>query len=243
MKLLAVVLCGVVVLLADSPRIRYAQLKAEARAAYVAADLSGAEAKYRELLLLTQDLQPGPYEVYAEVVTPLAQIYRAQKADEKLENLLRSRIDAAHGGLELGLAQADLGFHLQNSEISADRFHGEQMVEASLRTFEDCAAGKAYAEHCARRLAETACVQGAIFFQQLRYDAAEPLFRRVVGLPEQQVQKDVLILSIHALRGILVHRKQFPEARQLDLRAAALEAKHPESLMRLRFPSERTRAQ
>jgi hypothetical protein len=101
---------------------------------------------------------------------------------------------------------------------------------------------KAEGEVCRRRLADTAGIQGAMFFQKLDYSRAEPLFRRVITLPEETVQDEVMLVSLHALRGIMILRKQFDEAKQLELRAAAFEAAHPNARSRLQAESTRSRS-
>jgi hypothetical protein len=91
-------------------------------------------------------------------------------------------------------------------------------------------------------LADTAGIQGAIYFQNLNYKKAEPLFRRVITTPEDLVQAEVLFVSLHALRGILVLRKETDEARELELRAEQVEAKNHAALARLRGLNDTTRS-
>ncbi|HYI96206.1 MAG TPA: hypothetical protein VEX68_21875, partial [Bryobacteraceae bacterium] len=105
-----------------------------------------------------------------------------------------------------------------------------------------CAMSKTEGEQCRRRLADTAGIQGAMFFQKLDYSRAEPLFRRVITMPESTVQDEVMLVSLHALRGIMMVRKQFEEAKQLELRAAAFEAAHPNALTRLKQDGSRSRS-
>ena len=50
-----------------------------------------------------------------------------------------------------------------------------------------------------------------------------------------------MLVSLHALRGILILRKDFDEAKQLELRAAAFEASHPNALARLKGDGKRGR--
>jgi hypothetical protein len=142
------------------------------------------------------------------------------------------------------LAQADLGFFYQASDFaSADQYHGEQLIEAAVKSFEDCSVNsRLEGEQCRRRLADTAGIQGAMFFQRLDYGRAEPLFRRVIASPEAMVQDEVMIVSLHALRGILILRKDFEGAKQLEVRAAAYEAAHPKALDRLKTESTRARS-
>jgi hypothetical protein len=224
---------------AETVNTKYEALKAEARQAQAAGDLQKAGAKYAELLTVAEHLQPGVYEVYANVVSPLADIYRNLEENDKVEQLYIHRVDEAtkthrDDGLELGLAQADLGFHYQHSDVSADRFHGEQLILTAIKTFEQCAPSRQAGEQCRRRLADTAGIQGAIYFQNLDYKRAEPLFRRVISAPEELVQAEVLFVSLHALRGILILRKDNDEARALELRAAQVEARNHAALARLR---------
>ena len=162
--------------------------------------------------------------MYAEVVSPLADIYRKTGATDKLEALYQMRTDRATEGLAKGLAQADLAaFSIKASDFaSADQYHGEKLVEAAVKSFEDCTLNNNLdAEQCRRRLADTAGIQGAMFFQRHDYQRAEPLFRRVISSPETMVQDEVMLVSLHALRGILITRKDFEGAKQLELRAAA----------------------
>ena len=105
-----------------------------------------------------------------------------------------------------------------------------------------CCTAKTEGEQCRRRLGDTAGLQGAVFFQRLDYQRAEPLFRRVIGLPESTVQDEVMLVSLHALRGILAERNDFDEAKQLALRTAAFEASHPQALNRLKQESTRSRS-
>ena len=220
---------------------RYEAAREEAKRILVSGQLSAAEARYTELLRLAEEVRPGVYEVYANVVSPLADIYRKLDQDDKLEALYTHRVEIAarthEDKLALGLAQADLGFFYQNSDVSADRFHGEGYVGQALRTFEQCSASKTTGEQCRRRLADTAGIQGAIYFQHLDYKRAEPLFRRVIGQPENMVQAEVLFVSLHALRGILMQRNQQAEAQALERRAAELEARNGEAVARLRNQS------
>jgi hypothetical protein len=181
--------------------------------------------------------------MYADVVSPLAEIYKNTEATDKLEGLYQRRLEESGAGLDRGLAQADLGFFYQASEFaSVDRLHGERLVDDAVATFEQCATTKAEGEGCRRRLADTAGIQGAIFFQRLDYARAEPQFRRVITLPEAMVQEEVMLISLHALRGIMILRKQFDEAKQLELRAAAFEAAHPNARSRLKAESTRSRS-
>ncbi len=240
MKTLAAAIILIAPAFAETANTRYETLKAEARQAQTAGDLKTAATKYAELLTIAEQSHTGVYEVYANVVSPLADIYRNLDEDEKVEELYIHRVDEAtkanrEAGLELGLAQADLGFYYQHSDVSADRFHGEQLIAAAIKTFEQCAApAKNAGEQCRRRLADTAGIQGAIYFQNLDYKHAEPLFRRVITTPEELVQAEVLFVALHALRGILILRKENEEAGVLELRAAQVEAKNQAALARLR---------
>jgi tetratricopeptide (TPR) repeat protein len=224
---------------AESSNTSYETLKADARNAHAAGDLRKAAGKYAELLTMAEQSRPGVYETYANVVSPLAEIYRKLDETDKVEQLYIRRVEhatRAHVGdsLELGLAQADLGFHYQHSDVSADRFHGERLILTAIKTFEHCSTSKQVSEQCRRRLADTAGIQGAIYFQNLDYKRAEPLFRRVISAPEDLVQAEVLFVSLHALRGILILRKENDEARALEQRAALVEAKNHAALARLR---------
>lgn len=239
MRTLAAAIIFITPVFAETVNTKYEALKAEARQAHTAGDLANAAAKYSELLNIAEHSQPGVYEVYANVVSPLADIYRKLEEEDKVEQLYIHRVDEAtkanrSDGLELGLAQADLGFHYQHSDVSADRFHGERLIGVAIKTFEQCAPSKEVGEQCRRRLADTAGIQGAVYFQSLDYKRAEPLFRRVITTPEHLVQAEVLFVSLHALRGILILRKENDEARALELRAAQVEAKNQAALARLR---------
>jgi hypothetical protein len=241
---IALIFAGVLTWGAD-PRTEFEKLKAEGRAAIQASDWKTAEARFSKVLQLSDIVHPGTYEMYAEVVSPLADVYRKTGATEKLEALYQMRSDRATEGLAKGLAQADLGFFYQASDFaSADQYHGEQLVEAAVKSFEDCTLNnKLEGEQCRRRLADTAGIQGAMFFQRHDYGRAEPLFRRVISSPETMVQDEVMLVSLHALRGILITRKDFEGAKQLELRAAAYEAAHPNALDRLKAEGTRSRSQ
>lgn len=226
----------------DDSRAQFDQLKAEARSAVQRKDWTAAETRYQKLLRLASSFKTNPYEIYAEVVSPLAEIYKRSNAADKLEGMYRQRVDEAEEGLDKGLAQADLGFFYQGSDFaSADQFHGEQLVGEAVESFERCASSKTEGEHCRKRLADTAGIQGAMFFQKLDYKRAEPLFRRVIAMPENAVQDEVMLVSLHALRGILILGKHFDEAKQLELRAAAFEAAHPNAIARLKGQGTRAR--
>lgn len=223
-------------------RAQFDRTKSEARAAAQAGDFPTAETHYVELLQMAEGAHATTYEVYAEVVSPLADVYRKMESMDKLEALYRNRVDSATPGLAKGLAQADLGFFYQNNEFaSVDKLMGEKLVDDAVKTFEQCSSAKQEGEQCKRRLADTAGIQGAMFFQKLDYKRAEPLFRRVVTMPESTVQGEVMLVSLHALRGILILHKQFEEAKQLELRAAAYEAAHPNALARLKPEGTRSR--
>jgi tetratricopeptide (TPR) repeat protein len=239
--LVALIFAGVV--WADDLRAQFDRLKAEGRAALQAEDYAKAETSYRKLMELAVAVHPGTYEMYAEVVSPLAEVYKKTEDVEKLEDLYQNRMDHSGAGLDRGLAQADLGFFYQASGFaSADRFRGERLVDEAVKTFEHCSASKTEGGQCRRRLADTAGIQGAMFFQELDYSRAEPLFRRVITMPENTVQDEVMLVSLHALRGIMIVRKQFEEAKQLELRAAAFEAAHPNALSRLKQDNTRSRS-
>jgi len=227
---------------ADEPRQQFDHLKSEAQAAVHAKDWTKAQDRFEKLVQLGPSVHPGAYEMYSEVVSPLAEIYKRTDAADKLEKLYRQRVKQSEAGLERGLAQADLGFFYQGSDFSsADQFHGEQLVENAVKSFEQCATTRNDGEQCRKRLADTAGIQGAMFFQKLDYKRAEPLFRRVVTTPDGFVQDEVMLVSLHALRGILILRKEFEEAKQLEMRAAAYEAAHPSALSRLKGEDSRAR--
>lgn len=232
MKLLLVLTLASVVLLADNPRSRFQAIQEEARSAAAQGDWETAETKYLVLLDMAGEVGAPPLELYANVVTPLGSIYKKTGNLDRLEALYLRQVERARSTLARGLAEADLGFFYQDSETSAERFRGEERVQSALRTFENCSAEEK--PSCLRRLIDTAGLQGAIFFQQGKYAQAEALFRRVLAAPESEVQNEVLLVSIHALRGILILRKDFAEARALEARAAALEARDPQALARLR---------
>jgi hypothetical protein len=224
-------------------RAQFESLKAEGRAAITAEEWTTAEARYTKLLQLSDVVHPGTYELYAEVVSPLAEVYRKTQATDRLEDLYQMRFYHAAPGLAKGLAQADLGFFYQASDFaSSDQYHGERLIDSAVKTFEQCAETKLEGDQCRRRLADTAGIQGAMFFQRLDYDRAEPLFRRVIASPEAVVQDEVMLVSLHALRGILIVRKHYEEAKKLELRAAAYEAAHPNALNRLKTESTRSRS-
>jgi len=238
---LALILAGIV--WGGGLRAQFDRLKTEGRSALQAEDYAKAENCYIRLLQLSSSVHPGVYEMYAQVVSPLAEIYKKTEATEKLEALYQNRMDHSAAGLERGLAQADLGFFYQGSAFaSADGYRGEGLVNDAVKTFEQCAATKTEGEQCRRRLADTAGIQGAMFFQKLDYSRAEPLFRRVITMPESTVQDEVMLVSLHALRGIMLVRKQFEEAKQLELRAVAFEAAHPNALARLKQDGNRSRS-
>ena len=222
-------------LLGSEPRVQFERLKSEGRAAIASENWAVAQARYERLLQLAPSVKAGIYEMYAEVVSPLAEVYKKTEAFEKLEDLYQMRLDKSAKGLEKGLAQADLGFFYQNSDFaSADKFRGENLVQDALQSFDRCSQDKLEGDQCRRRVADTAGIQGALYFQTLQYDRAEPLFRRVVTLPDSIVQHEVMLVSLHALRGILILRKDYDGAKQLELRAAAFEAAHPGAVDRLR---------
>jgi tetratricopeptide (TPR) repeat protein len=222
-------------LLGSDPRAQFERLKSEGRAAVSSENWAVAQARYEKLLKLAPSVKAGIYEMYAEVVSPLAEVYKKTEAVEKLEDLYQGRLDKSAQGLEKGLAQADLGFFYQNSDFaSADKFRGERLVEDAVKSFEQCSHDKVEGDQCRRRVADTAGIQGALYFRTSQYDKAEPLFRRVVTLPDSIVQDEVMLVSLHALRGILILRKDYDGAKQLELRAAAFEAAHPSAGRRLR---------
>ena len=236
----ALVFAGAI--LGDDSRAQFDRLKAESQAAMTAGQWDVAESRLLQLMEMSAAVRPSIYEMYAEVVSPLAEVYRQTQATEKLESLYRKRAAESGPGLEKGLAQADLGFFLQGSDFaSADRYRGEMLVEDAVHTFEGCAAAAKQGEACTRRLADTAGIQAAIFFQKVEYDRAEPLLRRVVDMPENLVQDEVMLVSLHALRGILVFRKEFDEAKQIEDRATAFAAAHPNALSRLQKNATRSR--
>lgn len=238
---MALVFAGVI--WSADPRAQFDRLKADARAAFQAEDWKTAEARYQKLLQLAHSVHAGASEMYADVVSPLAEIYKATNDVDKLEGLYTQRVERSGAGLDRALAQADLGFFYQGSDFaSADQFHGERLVDEARKSFEACAASKSDGEQCHKRLADTAGIQGAIFFQKLDYKRAEPLFRQVVTIPDGAVQDEVMLVSLHALRGILILHKQFDEAKQLELRAAAFEAAHPNALARLKNEGTRGRS-
>jgi hypothetical protein len=231
------------VLWANDPRARFDRLKSEAQAAVEAQDWATAEVRYEQLMQMTTTVHLTAGEMYAEVVSPLAAVYKQTENTDKLEKLYQDRVDRSEAGLERGLAQADLGFFYQSSDFaSADRFHGEQLVNDALKTFERCVTSKTDGEQCRRRIGDTTGIQGAVFFEETEYKRAEPLFRRVVAMPENAVQQEIMLVSLHALRGILVLRKEFDEAKLLELRAATFEAAHPDALAKLKQEGTRTRS-
>jgi tetratricopeptide (TPR) repeat protein len=223
------------VLLGSDPRAQFERLKSEGKAAIASEKWAVAQARYEKLIQLAPTVKPGIYEMYAEVVSPLAEIYKKTEALDKLEDLYQARLEKSGQGLDRGLALADLGFFYQNSDFaSADKFRGERLVDDAMASFDRCSHDKTEGDQCRRRMADTAGIQGAVYFQRLQYDKAEPLFRRVVTLPDTVVQDEVMLVSLHALRGILILRKDYDGAKQLELRAAAFEAAHPAAVNRLR---------
>jgi tetratricopeptide (TPR) repeat protein len=237
---IAVAFAGVVC--ANDPRASFDRIKSEAMAAVEAHDWATAEARYEKLLALAPVAHLSASEMYVEVASPLAGVYKQLENTDKLEKLYQDRMEHSGKGLDRGLSQADLGFFYQSGDFaSADRDYGERLVVDALKTFEQCA-GSTEDQQCRRRLADTAGIQGAIFFQNLDYKRAEPLFRRVIATAGNTAQEEVTLVSLHALRAILVLRKEFEEARQLELRAAAFEAAHPGALVRLKQEGNRTRS-
>ena len=65
-------------------------------------------------------------------------------------------------------------------------------------------------------------------FPGLDYIARRAALSPCDHIPETMVQDEVMLVSLHALRGIMIVRKDYEEAKQLELRAAAYEAAHPE---------------
>ena len=53
-----------------------------------------------------------------------------------------------------------------------------------------------------------------MFLQKQNYKRAEPLFRRVITMPTDSVQDEVMLVSMHALRGTLIVRQDFDKAKQ-----------------------------
>ena len=136
-RLVAVFVFAGVVWGADQ-RAQFDRLKAEARTAAQAMDWEKAEARYQKLLQLAPSAHVGASEMYAEVVSPLAEIYKKSEAAGKLEALYQQRVERSLEGLDRGLAEADLGFFYQGSDFaSADRFIGEQLVEKAVRIVRD----------------------------------------------------------------------------------------------------------
>ena len=121
---LGIVLAGA--LLGADSRTQFERLKSEGRAAIASENWAVAQARYEKLLKLAPSVRAGTYEMYAEVVSPLAEVYKKTEALAKLEDLYQGRLDNSAEGLEKGLAQADLGFFYQNSEFaSADKFRAK----------------------------------------------------------------------------------------------------------------------
>lgn len=238
---ISVALAGVVC--AHDPRASFDRMKSEAMAAVEAQDWVTAAARYEKLLAWASVAHLSATEMYVEVTSPLAVVYKHLESTDKLEKLYQDRMEHSGKGLDRGLSQADLGFFYQSGDFaSADRDYGERLVVDALKTFEQCTGSNTEDQQCRRRLADTAGIQGAIFFQNLDYKRAEPLFRRVVATAANTAQEEVMLVSLHALRAILVLRKDFDEARQLELRAAAFEAAHPGALVRLTQEGNRTRS-
>lgn len=244
MRRLALLLTLTLTVLAAANTTSYEALKIEAKQAAARGDLDGAISAYRTALSLAEARSADAYDVYANVVTPLADILRKKNLTSELEELYEQRVAAAQrlqsrGRIDLGLAQADLGFYYQNNpEASADRIHGERYVTKALETFRACSTLN---DHCRRRYADTAGIQGAIYFQQTDYKRAEFLFREVIAMPEDQVQAEVLYVALHALRGILILRKEPAEAEALEKRAALIETRNAPALERLKNQGTRSR--
>ena len=228
---------------AGEPRSQFDRLKSEGRAAIDSENWVAAEARYLELLEMSAAVHPSTSEMYAEIVSPLAQIYKRIDNTEKLENLFQQRLEKSAEGMDRGLSQADLGFFYQSSDFaSADQFHGERLIEEAMKTFEQCASNGKEVEQCRHRLADSAGIQGAIFFQKQEYGRAEPLFRRVLTTPELSAQDEIVLVSLRALSEILVMRNELSEAKQLEIRAAAFEVAHPDVMARLRREGNRSRS-
>ena len=228
---------------AGDPRAQFDRLKSEGRAAIDSENWVTAEARYLELLEMSAAVHPSISEMYAEIVSPLAQIYKRTDNTEKLENLFQQRLEKSAEGMDRGLSQADLGFFYQSSDFaSSDQFHGERLVEDAMKTFERCTAGKNEGEQCRHRLADTAGIQGAIFFQKHEFERAEPLFRRVLTTPELSVQDEIVLVSLRALSEILVMKNELSEAKQLEVRAAAFEIAHPDVMARLKGEGHKSRS-
>ena len=231
-----------VALWASDPRAQFDRLKSEGRAAIESENWVVAEARYLKLLEMAAEVHPSTTEMYAEVVSPLAAIYKRTDDAEKLENLFQQRVENSAEGIDRGLSQADLGFYYQNSDFaSSDQFHGERLVEDAIKTFEQCSTEKKQGEQCRHRLADTVGIQGAIFFQKREFNRAEPLFRRVLTTPETAVQDEIVLVSLRALKEILEMRNQLSEAKQLETRATAFEIAHPEVLARLKYEGTKAR--
>jgi tetratricopeptide (TPR) repeat protein len=240
--------CFIVVLFAGTvwagdPRTQFDRLKSEGRSAIESQDWVAAEARYLELLEMSAAVHPSTTEMYAEIVSPLAQIYKRTDNIEKLENLFQQRLEKSTEGMDRGLSQADLGFFYQNSDFaSSDQFHGERLIEEAMNSFERCTANKNEGEQCRHRLADTAGIQGAIFFQKHEYEHAEPLFRRVLTAPETSVQEEIVLVSLRALSEILVMKHELSEAKQLEARATAFEIAHPDVMARLKHEGTKSRS-
>ena len=242
-KLPIVIIFASAVIWGADVRSQFETLKREGRAAIAAEDWATAEARYNKLMEMSDSVHPATYELYADVVSPLADVYRKSDQPEKLEALYRMRVERAAQGLAKGLAEADLGFFYQGSDFaSSDQLHGERMIDDAVKTFEHCSSSKAEGDQCRRRVVDTAGIQGAVYFQRQDYKRAEPLFRRVITSPEAMVQDEVMLVSLHALRGILLLRKDLEGARQLEVRTSAFEAAHPNTLNRLKNEGTRGRS-
>ena len=130
--LLSALLFAAIVWSSD-PRAPFDRLKAEARNATRAKDWATAEACYLKLLDLAPAVHASTLETYAEIVSPLAEIYKRTDEADKLEKLYQRRVTDSGEGLGHGMAQADLGFFYQGSDFSsADLFRGEQLVDAAV---------------------------------------------------------------------------------------------------------------
>lgn len=243
--LIALAVCtitGAVAQAGTSERAQYDELKAQAAAALRHGQTDLAKARLRDALALTTRAGAPANEVYRAIVSPLARLYSAAEQLDELHDLYRSRAEESGlQGLALGLAQSDYGFLLQRSDVSRDRFLGEQMVESAVQTFAGCRTHKNESQDCRSRLADTMGIQAAFYFEQQDYKRAEPLFRKVIGFPENEVQREVMIVALHALKGIRILNKDYEEARSLEIKAAEFESRHPGSAKRLQDMGSRSR--
>jgi tetratricopeptide (TPR) repeat protein len=201
--------------------------------AWAVQDAAAAEANYSSALATAEKLPAPLFHLQVDALRGLSLVHDRRGEHDKAFELDRRRLQIMQqrgtaDDFDFGLVLYDLGarnYRLKRHLDALDALNG------AVDFFRKCAQMQRRRiklppgiTQCDRLLAESEAMLGSVYYRRGQYDLAEPLLKRVAGLPDRAVPPAALLAVLRAYAVILRQANQDGAADAVLARAKAVEA-------------------